>query len=85
MHARVLLPDAAADVHAYGCGAAQPQVEQHQVGYLLLHKRPEFLLGHGRAYHFGVGYLVAENFFRPLQLQLGVFHDNHFVFHFFFH
>ena len=60
MHVGVVLGQFAAHLHTDGGRAAQTQVEQHQLGYLLLHQRPELGFAHGGTYHFGLGNLLTE-------------------------
>ena len=72
----------AANLYADSGAAAEPEVEQHEVGQLLLQHAPIFRLVAGCAYNLGFRYLVADNTFRSLQLEGDVFYDNHFkVFH----
>ena len=76
--------DIPADVHP-DCGrTSQSQVQQNKIRHAGFNQCPELLLSHSSTYYLRIGNFMAENLFRPFQLQLDIFNDDYFKF-FVFH
>ena len=78
MHVGVVLGQFAAHLHTDGGRAAQPQVEQHQLGHLGSHEFPEFGFGGSCAYNLGLWYFGVEDLLCALKLKLHILHDDDF-------
>ena len=71
-----------ADLNTDGGRASKPEIEQHEIGLLLLQQSPIGRLVLRRSDDFGLGDIVADNTLRALQLQGHVLYDDYFeVFH----
>ena len=72
----------AADFYTYGSRTTQTQIEQHQVGLLLLDEAPVGLLVLGCSNHFGLGNITLHDAKGALKLQGHIFYYYYFeVFH----
>ena len=81
-HLWVALFGMSAYLHAYGSRTTQPQVEQHQVGKIVLDESPILGLILSCADNLGFGNVVTEDSFCAFQFQGHVFHDDYFkLFH----
>ena len=75
---RITLLGVATDFYAHRSGTSQAQIEQHQVGKLLLDQPEVCLLTVGSADDFGLWYLVADNTLSPFQFKRHILYNNDF-------
>ena len=66
------------DFHPYSGGATQAQIEQHQVGLVLLNQTPESRFVLCRSDNLRLRDLITKNTFCAFQFQRHVFYDNYF-------
>ena len=83
LHVRILLLGLAADFYAYRGGTAQSEVEQNQIGQLLLDEFPIGYFALGSTDDFSLWNIILEDTLCTLQFQGHVFYYDDFkIFHF---
>ena len=75
-HLRIGLLGLTTDLDAYGGGTTQPQVEQYEVGLLLLDETPEAGFIVGSTNDLRLGNLVAYDAFRAFEFEGHVLDNN---------